>query len=106
MAEDRVLANGEAEGGDRHNQFAGLVAKGGAFVVLRLRKVAQFVALDIACRPSLLQDYGSSQGRNSHRPIRGAITGLSRGLRARMFASIWLLVRQSHGDPHAHVIPS
>jgi hypothetical protein len=106
MAEDRVLANGEVGGGDPHNQFASFVAKGGAFAVVPLRKVAQFVALDIARGPIVIADDGSSQGRSLLRPIRAQITGLSRCPRRECSPPSGSLFASQHGDPRAHAVPA
>lgn len=64
------------EGRGAYNQYSLRPAAAGALAVPLLEQAARAIDLGPEDRPLQIVDYGSSQGRNSLRPIRAAITVL------------------------------
>jgi hypothetical protein len=64
------------EGGGAYNRHALQQAAGGASALPLLQEAARRVILDSADRPIVIADFGSSQGRNSLRPMSAAIAAL------------------------------
>ena len=68
------------EGQGAYNRHAAQQAAGGAWALPLLEQAAERVALPPPNTPVVIVDYGSSQGKNSLRPIRAAIGVLRRRL--------------------------
>jgi len=70
MATDTAIANTAMEGGGFYNRNSDLQAAGIALALPLLEAAARTVAIPAAAdAPLVFVDYGSSQGRNSNRPI-------------------------------------
>jgi SAM dependent carboxyl methyltransferase len=76
MSEAPALLHGVTEARGSYNQHAVTQAAGGALALPLLEKAAREVALDHGDAPIVIADYGSSQGKNSLKPMRVAITTL------------------------------
>jgi hypothetical protein len=68
------------EGKGAYNRHARLQAGGGALALPQLEEAARKIELGPSDQPVVIADYGSSQGKNSLAPLRGAI----RVLRSRL----------------------
>jgi SAM dependent carboxyl methyltransferase len=68
------------EGQGAYNRHAAQQAAGGAWALPLLEQAAQQVLLPPPDIPAVIVDYGSSQGKNSLRPIQAAITVLRQRL--------------------------
>ena len=76
-SEPAVSANlGVMEGHGAYNQHARLQASGGSVALPLLEQAARMVNPSLDDRPLVIADYGSSQGRNSLRPMGVAIAVL------------------------------
>ncbi len=88
MATLIVSTHGVMEGGGSYNLHAKVPAGGGSLALPYLEKAAQSCTLRSGSDPIVIADYGSSQGKNSLRPMRAAI----RCLRARVGSDRPLMV--------------
>jgi hypothetical protein len=73
---ENTVSHSVMEGGGAYNRHAAQQAAGGASAVPLLEQAARSVLLDSTDRPIVIADYGSSQGRNSLRPMKAAIAAL------------------------------
>ena len=70
--------SGGMEGGGAYNRHAKFQADGGNLALLLIQEAAENI--EVGNEPIVIADYGSSQGRNSLKPIRAAIDALHRRL--------------------------
>ncbi|SKD01285.1 SAM dependent carboxyl methyltransferase [Burkholderia sp. CF099] len=68
--------SGAMEGRGAYNRHAGLQAAGGALALNALKQAAASIVLEAMDQPIVIAEYGASQGRNSQRPMRVAISEL------------------------------
>ena len=69
MPEDITPLSPPMEGKGSYNKYAKLPAGGAALALPLLEKAAEHVVFDRSCRPIVIADYGSSQGKNSLAPM-------------------------------------
>ena len=73
---ENTVSHSVMEGGGAYNRHAAQQAAGGASVLPLLEQAARSVLLDATDQPIVIADYGSSQGKNSLRPMKAAIETL------------------------------
>lgn len=76
MSDASTLLHGVTEARGSYNRHAAIQAAGSALALPLLEKAAREVALNHGDRAIVIADYGSSQGKNSLKPMRVAITTL------------------------------
>jgi hypothetical protein len=76
MSDAPTLLHGVTEARGSYNRHAATQAAGGALALPLLQKAAREVALNDGDGAIVIADYGSSQGKNSLKPMRVAITTL------------------------------
>ena len=83
MSSASTVVRGVTEARGSYNKYAAPQAAGGAFTLPLLERAARDIALDAGDRPIIIADYGSSQGKNSLKPMRAAIAVLRTRLSGR-----------------------
>jgi SAM dependent carboxyl methyltransferase len=73
MAEASRPGSGGMEGDSAYNRHAALQAAGNTMAIFHAREAARKVDIDSGDEPIIIADYGSSQGKNSLRPMRTII---------------------------------
>jgi hypothetical protein len=73
MENESRSSHGIREGGGAYNLHAVIPAGGGKLALPHLEQAVRNITLDAGNQPVVIADYGSSQGKNSLAPMRGAI---------------------------------
>jgi hypothetical protein len=73
MSDERAPAHGVMESKGAYNKYAKLPASGAALALPVWEEAVSNVALDACDLPVVIANYGSSQGKNSPRPMQVAI---------------------------------
>src|SRR5262249_9611984 len=76
MSNTAETTHGTMEGAGSYNRYAKLPAAGASLAVPFLERAVLDVTLDAGDHPIVVADYGSSQGKNSLRPMLTAVKGL------------------------------
>src|ERR1700677_3591641 len=73
MMNERESCHGVMEGGGSYNRRAFVPAGGGSLALPFLEEAVQEIALDQGDQPIVIEDYGSSKGKNSLATMRASI---------------------------------
>ena len=76
MGQRAAAPHGVMESGGSYNLHSAIPAGGAGLALPLLEQAARIIALDSTDQPLVIADYGSSQGKNSHPPLRAAISTL------------------------------